>query len=405
MTWTRKPSPILAISAYALMALTAACAGRAQGAPSMAARSAPTPSHEASEAPIMAAESGAAGFSDVNTDRALNTSSYVRAWSDDLLRTSSDFRAEVYSLSGYVVSERIDYGDRLRALKAKLPTRASKGERNKAVFAISLPVEELPKLLDWVRNNSRIVEQYVSAVRDSALPTPAEVAAGQQGERRAFLETRLAALIEALAQAATPEERAAIDGERQSVNTELSLLAHAAVSVTEPAVKYATLNVYVETERPQARFAAGRFVPTLRTSVLVTNLLSRGSEREARIGGAIGVALPSDGPGGLLPSPLLEVAGYPATVDHGSGVVVTLGTGKYARSTGDGRRQWLNPFAGVRMGYAHIDRSSFVVSAELGVELFKSAGIALSASVRPSAFVGKNSQVALESGSSLSLAF
>lgn len=44
-------------------------------------------------------------------------------------------------------------------------------------------------------------------------------------------------------------------------------------------------------------------------------------------------------------------------------------------------------------------------SAELGVELFKSAGIARSASLRPSAFVGKDSQAILESGSSVSLAF
>jgi hypothetical protein len=405
MTWTRKTSLTFALSSLALLGLAAGCAGSAQSAPTMATHSGPMPRVQTDEAPAMAAESSAAGFSNVNTDRALNTSSYVRTWSDDLLSTSSDFRSEVYKLGGYVVSERIDYGDGLRAMKARLPTRASKGERNKAVFAISLPVEELPKLLDWVRNNSRIVEQYVSAVRDTALPTPAQVAAGQQGERRAFLEARLVALIAELAQAATPEERAVIDDERRSVNTELSLLAHAAVAVTQPAVKYATLNVYVETEMPQARFAAARFVPTLRTSVLVTNLLSKGSDREARVGGAIGVALSSDGPGGLLPSPLLEVAGYPATGEHGAGVIATVGTGQYARSIGDGKRQWLNPFAGVRMGYAHLERSSFVASAELGVEIFKSAGIALSASVRPSAFVGKDSQVVLESGSSLSLAF
>ncbi len=404
MTWTPTLSLFSAIPALALLVLTTGCAARANSAPTMA-RSAPGPRAQAEDAPTLASASGAAGFSDVNTDRALNTSSFVRTWSDDLLSTSSDFRSQVYKLGGYVISERIDYGDNLRGMEAKLPTRASKHERNKAVFAISLPVEELPKLLDWVRNNSRIVEQYVSAVRDSALPTPADIAAGKQGERRAALEQRLAALIAQLAQATTPEVRASIESERLQVNAELGLLAQTAVAVTEPAVKYATLSVYVETENPQARFAAGRFVPTLRTSVLVPNLLGKSSEREARVGGAIGVALPSNGPGGLLPSPLLEVAGYPATADHGSGVIATLGTGTYARSTGDGRRQWLNPFAGVRMGYAHVERNSFVVSAELGVELFKSAGIALSASVRPSAFVGKDSQVVLESGSSLSLAF
>jgi hypothetical protein len=303
------------------------------------------------------------------------------------------------------VNERLDYGDGLRALKASLPTRASMGERNKAVFTISLPIEELPAMLDWVRGNSRIVEQYVSAVRDSALPTPAAVAAGAQAERRKFLEDRLAEIVDALAQTNSDEERAELERRRLSIATEIGELSQAAVAVTEPVVKYATLNVYIESEKPQARFAAARFVPTLRASLLVTHLLGKSSERETRVGGAMGIALPVNEAGGFLPSPMLEVAGYPATADHDAGVIATMGTGQFGRSTGDGKRTWLNPFAGARMGYAHIDRNAFVVSGELGLEIFKSAGVALSASLRPSAFIGRDSQVVLESGSSLSVAF
>lgn len=399
------PSSLASACSYLiLLLLLVGCSGKqVSTAPTMASSTTAMP--QDAQAPTMAGAEASTGFSDVNTDRALNTSSHVRTWSDTLLATSSGFRSEVYRLGGYVVSERIDYGDGLRALKAQLPTRASKGERNKAVFAISLPVEELPELLEWVRTHSRVVEQYVSAVRDTSLPTPAAVAAGAQGARRALLEERLAAIIDQLALVSEPAQRAALESERQSVNSELTQLAHAAVAVTEPAVKYATLNVYIETEMPQARFAAARFIPTFRSSLLVTNLLSKKSQRETRVGGAIGVALPYNGPGGQLPSPMLEVAGYPATADQEAGVIATVGTGQYARSTGDGRRKWLNPFAGVRMGYAHIGQSSFVASGEIGLELFKSAGVALSASLRPSAFIGKDSQVVLESGTSLSVAF
>jgi hypothetical protein len=358
-----------------------------------------------SEAPAMADAPSASGFSDVNTDKALNTAGYVRTWSEDLLGTSSDFRSEVYRLGGYVVNERLDYGDGLRAREAQLPTRARSSERNKAIFSISLPIDELPRLLDWVRGNSRIVEQYVSAVRDAALPTPAAVALNEQGLRRAVLEQQLKELVAALAAAQTPEERVAIEQTRVAIATELGDLSKAAVAVTEPVVKYATLSVYIETDKPQARFGAARIVTTLRSSLLVTNLLGKGSERDSRVGGAIGIALPDDGPGGFLPGPLLEVAGYPATSESGAGVIATMGTGRYGRSTGDGARRWMNPFVGARMGYAYIDRNAFVVSGEIGLEIFKSAGVALSASLRPSALIGKDSEVILESGSSLSIAF
>ncbi len=348
---------------------------------------------------------GESGFSDVNTDKALNTAGYVRVWSEDLLGSSSKFRSEVYRLGGYVVSERLDYGDRYRARRAELPNRANKKNQNKAIFAISLPVEEMPRLLDWVRGNTRVVEQYVSAVRDSALPTPAAVALDQQGLRRAVLEERAKQLISELAAATTPEQRVLLEQERAHIATELEELSKAAVAVTEPIVKYATLSVYIEGEKPQVRFAVSRVVTTLRSSILVTKLLGKGDERDVRVGGAVGIAIPTSGPGGYLPSPLLEVAGYPSTSESDAAVIATMGTGAFSRSAGDGDGQWFNPFVGARMGYAHVGRSAFVVSGEIGVELFKSSGVALSASLRPSAFIGKDSQVVLESGSSLSLAF
>ncbi len=385
----------------------AGCAAQKSAMAATATSAQPAPA----DSPMRASESeesmsvASAGFSVVNTDKALNTAGYVRTWSADLLGTSADFRSEVYRLGGYVVNERLDYGDTLRARTAKLPTRASRGERNKAVFTISLPIEELPNILAWVRGNSRIVEQYVTAVRDAALPTPAKVALQQQGLRRAELEQRLKEITGALLAATLPEERVVLEQERVALASELGDLSRAAVAVTEPVVKYANLSVYIETEQPQTRFSAARVVTTMRTSVLVTDLLGKSSERKARVGGAVGIALPDSGPGGLLPSPLLEVAGYAATSEQGAAVIATIGTGRFARSTGDGASAWLNPFIGMRMGYGHVDRSVFVVSGEIGLELFKSAGVALSASMRPSAFIGKDSQITLESGTSLSVAF
>ena len=72
---------------------------------------------------------------------------------------------------------------------------------------------------------------------------------------------------------------------------------------------------------------------------------------------------------------------------------------------GDGSKTWLNPFAGVRAGYAYIERHAVVVAGELGIELYKSSGVALSASLRPNGVISGDSQVALEAGSSLTFAF
>lgn len=375
------------------------CAGC--GSAPARAGSMPSPARAPSaEAPEMAdAAARENGFSDVNTDRALNTSSHIRAWSDDLLATASSFRKEVYRLSGYVVSERIDYEDRLRAPKPKLPNRAAKSERRKAIFAISVPIEELPALLDWVRKHATVVEQYVTASRDGSVPTPA--AQDAQDQRRRQLEQRLASVLQRLAQA-SETERPTLEAERQALEAQLAQLMAAG---SGPAVKYATLNAYFEANQPQVRFNAAWVAPTLRSSLLVTDLLSRGSAREIRVGAAVGVALPSSGPGGMFPSPVIELAGYPATADRDAGVMATVGIGRYARSMGDGQNTWLNPFAGLRLGYAYIDDHAFAIAGELGIELFKSKGVALSASVRPQGLLGSNSQVALEAGSSLTFAF
>ncbi len=356
----------------------------------------------AAAAPEMASEDRA-GFSDVNTDKALNTSSHVRAWTEDLLGTASQFRKEVYQLEGYVVNERLDYGDRLRARKPKLPTRASRGERGKAVFSISIPIENLPTILDWVRGHSRVVEQYVYSVRDSSIPTPAQAAA-QHHAQREQLERRLAEVVAALA-AASEADRPRLEAERQALQAQLARLIEMVADTGAPAVKYATLSVYLEAERPQVRFSAAWIAPSLRASVLVTHLLDRADERSARAGAAIGVALPWSGPGGMFPSPLLEVAGYPASGEDDAAVIATLGVGKYARSMGDGEKSALNPFAGLRVGYGYVGEHALVLAGELGLELYKSSGVALSASIRPQGLIGKDSQVSLEAGGSLTFAF
>ncbi|WP_428261295.1 hypothetical protein [Haliangium sp.] len=338
----------------------------------------------------------------MNTDRSLVTSSQVRAWTGDLLSTASRFRRQVYQLDGFILTERVDYQDDLRVREPKLRQRAPEHERRQAVFQVSVPIEALPSLLDWLRAQSLIVEQYVSSQRDGALPAPTEAAGYQQQQRT--LQDRLDEIAAALAQA-SPEEAErieALEAERASL---LAALEQAKASMRVPELRMARLDVYFESERPQIRFAASLLVPSVRVSMLSADLLSRGDAREPRLGAAVGVSLPSPERGGFIPSPLIEVAGYPETANQGSAVLVTMGGAVYARSRGEGAGSLFNPFAGLRMGYAFTGAHSFAVAGELGVELVKRGGLAWSVSARPHGLIGKDSTVALEAGSSLSIAF
>lgn len=79
----------------------------------------------------------------------------------------------------------------------------------------------------------------------------------------------------------------------------------------------------------------------------------------------------------------LELDLYPATDDGtGRAVIATLGGAGYSQFLGGGRRRFLNPYLGARMGYGWIDRHAFVAAAELGVELVKHERVVVEAAGR-----------------------
>jgi hypothetical protein len=63
--------------------------------------------------------------------------------------------------------------------------------------------------------------------------------------------------------------------------------------------------------------------------------------------------------------------------------LLTLGGEFYSDFLGAGRRRWLNPYLGVRGGYARVEgRDQFIVGGTLGMELFKSDPVTLSFDAR-----------------------
>ncbi|GAB4566251.1 MAG: hypothetical protein Tsb0020_17740 [Haliangiales bacterium] len=287
----------------------------------------------------------------------------------------------------------------MRVGTPKLRQRAPEHERQQAIFQVTLPIERLPELLDWLRMQSIIVEQYVVSSRDQALAQPTAVAKSERAQES--LRGRLDAIESQLA-GATEAERAMLEAERAALQ---QALAREQTITQVPDIRLATLTVHFEADQPQVRFAAARLVPSVRASMFITDVLNQDDGRAARLGATIGFGPAISGRGGLIPSPLVEIGGYPATTERGAGVSVTVGGALYAKSFGDGERALLNPFVGMRVGYAYIDRHALAVGGELGVELFKLSGVAWSASARPYGLIGKSTDVGLELGSSLSIAF
>lgn len=61
----------------------------------------------------------------------------------------------------------------------------------------------------------------------------------------------------------------------------------------------------------------------------------------------------------------------------------------YSRSQKSGRRRWLNPYLGARVGFAQTqNRGDFAAAGVFGLELFKTAVLMIDLQVRAMALVG-----------------
>ncbi len=84
----------------------------------------------------------------------------------------------------------------------------------------------------------------------------------------------------------------------------------------------------------------------------------------------------------------------------------SVGAAGYFDSLGGGNRQFFNPYLGGKMGYGYLDGHKFVLSAEAGVELWKSGSASVDLNVQATSFVGQGGpEVAVISAAEVSLQF
>lgn len=147
--------------------------------------------------------------------------------------------------------------------------------------------------------------------------------------------------------------------------------------------------------------ARAKFYPGVRATMLT--LLDPEGRQRTRLGGSL--VLHS-----VFRNHSLEVELYEAApaMDGGeakAAVIATTGGAAYSDFLGGGRRRMLNPYLGLRAGYAYLDSSRFVIQAEAGLELWKSRHAVIDASVRGTGLIGKNPDAAVVAGTGISVAF
>jgi hypothetical protein len=139
-------------------------------------------------------------------------------------------------------------------------------------------------------------------------------------------------------------------------------------------IAWATIDVSLTSTGTELLGPQAALFPGVRGTLLYLNDAADGVDK-TRLG--VGVTL------WFLRASSIEIDLYPSTDDGtGRAVIVTAGGGGYSDFLGAGKRRFLNPYLGGRIGYGWLDRHAFVAGLEAGVELFKHERVVVEAAGR-----------------------
>jgi len=168
-------------------------------------------------------------------------------------------------------------------------------------------------------------------------------------------------------------------------------------------VAYATLDVSISRregevpfERPEAKV-----YPGVRAAALV--LFDPGHRARTRLGA--GFVLHTVLRHLSLEVDLFQKKPDETGMDASTSVIATIGGATYSDFLGGGKRRTLNPYIGMRAGYAYLDSHRFTAQAEAGVELIKTKYVMIDASARATTLFGSDFDLALVGGASAIVSF
>jgi Domain of unknown function (DUF4349) len=138
-------------------------------------------------------------------------------------------------------------------------------------------------------------------------------------------------------------------------------------------VQFATINLTLDHQGGPVELAHARVYPGVRFATLT--LLDPGTRTRTRYGGG----------GSLRISRYLtfDLELFPEANGDSRAVLATLGTALYSDYFGYGKRRFLNPYLGARLGYGYLSgQSGLLAAGEIGVELYRQPLLLVEAAVR-----------------------
>ena len=163
----------------------------------------------------------------------------------------------------------------------------------------------------------------------------------------------------------------------------------------EHRVAFATLDIGLSRREGAILGPRAKFYPGPRLSTLV--LFDPGDSQRVRVGGGVAVH--------FRPRLSLELDIFEGADGDRRSVVASLGGALYSDFLGRGKRRFLNPYLGLRLGYGYLDGSAFAFAGGVGVELFKSKYALLDTNINVFGFAGDDFDAAAVASATLVFAF
>jgi hypothetical protein len=298
---------------------------------------------------------------------------------DDVQKTAIAIREQVVASGGRVVSENL----------------GGSGDGWSGDLEIRLPPQRAASFLGWLETAGDVRSRRVQGTDVSRTLFDQELALQNLGLTMARLQKLLERQDMDMKDVLAVEvELTRVRGEIDRIKGEQRFL--------KDRVALATLHVSLSRPRGVVLGApTTKLFPGPRLSTLV--LLTPDGRERVRYGGgvAIGLGLPRV-------TAELDVFAGPEVEggdDEDAAVLATVGGAFYSDHLGHGKRRFLNPYIGLRVGYAYLGESAFAVGGELGVELFKHRYVLVDANLRALGLLGARNDAALVGGLSTVFAF
>lgn len=172
----------------------------------------------------------------------------------------------------------------------------------------------------------------------------------------------------------------------------------------EDRVAFATVDITLSRREGVILGPEAKFYPGVRAAALT--LIGPGGRARNRVG--VGAVVHTVAPGGTGNSGgrvTLELDMFEDADGDGKAALATVGGAVYSDFLGRGKRAFLNPYLGFRLGYGYLDGSRFAFGATAGVELFKHEFVMVDVNVRGMGLLGDEFDTAVVTGGNLVFAF